>query len=843
MGALVFALLLFVETVQMSAAAKTMRADGVKSPTEGVLTQRFVPESELMADLLQMLTRFAPYMKARYIEAGENGLGELCGAFKGENTMGSNEQGVRHNADFSMICAFLTKYARGKIHLPDGITWDELEQMARRSLAFAYSTHKANRLRRCADGRYWGSTSAQDYVWESSLWAFSVAYSAFFQWDKLDAGARRCVENLLKAECNYELQRTIPTGYVGDSKAEENGWEADILAATLGLFPNDSLAPQWFERLRSFAVNSYSQISDAHNHTVIDPHFDAKTIADLYLGPNLYDDYTLQNHNFFHTSYQNVVIQELGEAALALHLFQKELHGGQRWHTRALMHNNEKVMNDVLKWLALADGELAMPNGNDWSLFLYDQITSYSTNACFLRDADALLLENLAYQMIKARQTTTDDGSWLLRADVGARRMGVQAHRVMMSWLMHSVRSTAEIAPTTWSDFNRRHAAAKLFTTQNVVRAATKDRFTCFSWSTGKRSYTGYIAANSVDKNKIIVPYREHNTGNFLGFYTVQGKKTDAVPVLSGYYDLQGNGYAMNGELNTNEAALNHRFVLYSTSGNAVVLLDEVRANVDGTITGEKAGLMAVSVDELTRTERTFHHAAGSVLLTGDSLVRFNGSWINIDDAVGVVTRNAQQWAFGNKTNNNSILTAKLYPAYSDTLRVFRAGETIGRHTFIYYSNISADDTQRMNNALHSLQNDVPKGWNGVLAPDPDGSFHFLLTHFFGSSECTLRDIRTEKGAPVFAVPTQISHSGSKATFSLPSNRSVSHPLSFFIQGSGVQAMQVSGSSPVVQLTASVRTTIQLHAFYNGRWIARSLTLRAGKTLKVNTKLKILNQD
>ena len=251
-------------------------------------------------------------MKARYIEVGENGLGELCGAFKGENTMGSNEQGVRHNADFSMICAFLTKYARGKIHLPNGITWDELEQMARRSLAFAYSTHKANRLRRCADGRYWGSTSAQDYVWESSLWAFSVAYSAFFQWDKLDAGARRCVENLLKAECNYELQRTIPVGYVGDSKAEENGWEADILAATLGLFPNDSLAPQWFERLRSFAVNSYSQVSDAHNHTVIDPHFDAKTIADLYLGPNLYDDYTLQNHNFFHTSYQNVVIQELG---------------------------------------------------------------------------------------------------------------------------------------------------------------------------------------------------------------------------------------------------------------------------------------------------------------------------------------------------------------------------------------------------------------------------------------------------------------------------------------------------------------------------------------------------
>ena len=68
----------------------------------------------------------------------------------------------------------------------------------------------------------------------------------------------------------------------------------------------------------------------------------------------------------------------------------------EKWKTNALMHNNDKVMQNVLYWLALADGELAMPNGNDWSLFLYDQITSYSTNACFLRDTKALMLERSA---------------------------------------------------------------------------------------------------------------------------------------------------------------------------------------------------------------------------------------------------------------------------------------------------------------------------------------------------------------------------------------------------------------------------------------------------------------
>ena len=377
-------------------------------------------ESAMKADLIQMLANFASYMKNDFQECqAPNSQDELCGCFKGENTMANDERGVRPNADLSMICAFLVKYGKDKVTLPQGVTWNDLETMAMKSLVFAYSTHKANKLKVCKGNNYWGSTSANDAVWESSLWAMSVAYSAFFQWDRLNDKQKGYIYKLLKAECNYELERHIPTGYAGDTKAEENGWEADVLAVTLGLFPNDALAPRWFERLREFAINSYSQKDDASDNTVIDPEYDKKTVRDLYRGQNLYDDYTLQNHNYFHTSYQNVVIQELGEAALALKLFQQGLYGQERWKTNALMHNNDKVMKEVLYWLALSDGELAMPNGNDWSLFLYDQITSYSTNACFLRDPHALMLENLAYQMIKHRQQTTSDGSWLLRADVG----------------------------------------------------------------------------------------------------------------------------------------------------------------------------------------------------------------------------------------------------------------------------------------------------------------------------------------------------------------------------------------------------------------------------------------
>lgn len=779
----------------------------VESPTEGVINQQFVGEQAMKADLMAMLAKFAKYMKNDYQDcAAPNSIGEACGAFKSNSTMTNGEDGVRPNADLSMMCAFLVKYGKGQVALPEGVTWDDLEQMAMKSLVFAYSTHKANKLKVCAGNSYWGSVSGNDYVWESSLWAMSVAYSAFFQWDKLSDTQKGYVEKLLKAECNYELNRTIPTGYNGDTKAEENGWEVDVLAATLGLFPNDALAPKWYERMREFAINSYSHKNDANDQTVIDPEYDQKTVADLYKGQNLFDDYTLQNHNFFHTSYQNVVIQELGEAALALKLFQQKTIGEEKWKSNALMHNNDKVMKEVLNWLALADGELAMPNGNDWSLFLYDQLTSYTTNACFLGDPDALMLENLAYKYIKARQTTTDDGSWLLRSDIGARRMGVEGHRVMMTWLMHEMLSTAEVTPTDWNEFNQRYAAAKVFPCQNIVRASTDDRFTCFSWSAGKQSYTGYIAANSADKNKIIVPYRDNNTGNFLGWYQVSGKATNATPVVSGIYRLRGNSYTMNGELNTNDGTLNHRFAIYSTPGNAVIYTDYVRANAAATITKEQGGLMAISTDELTRTKRTLYYANGEEegmkhkQSDGTAFVNINSNWVNIDNALGVVHVDGTTMGFGDQSNNNSILTSKLYAAYSDKSRQVKAGEIVDKRNIIYYSNVDAEGTQQLMRKSVSLKDHLATGWNGVIATDPDATSYMLLSNFCGETKSSLKDVQLENGAPVFSVDTYVKDSKSEADFLLDANHSKGEILKFCISGTDVKAVQDANDSTKIYI-------------------------------------------
>lgn len=826
----------------------TPTEESVPSPIEGVINNQFVDEATMKGDLMNMLAKFSKYLKNDFQDCvAPNSVGEVCGAFKCNSTMQNNEDGVRSNADLSMISAFLVKYGKDKVTLPEGVTWDDLEKMAMKSLVFAYSTHKANKLKTCSGNTYWGSTSGSDHVWESSLWAMSVAYSAYFQWDKLSDKQKGYIEKLLKAECNYELNRTIPTGYNGDTKAEENGWEADVLAATLGLFPNDEMAPKWFERLREFAINSYSHKDDAHNTTVIDPHYDKKTVADLYKGQNLFDDYTLQNHNFFHTSYQNVVMQELGEAALALKLFQQKTIGEEKWKTNSLMHNNDKVMKEVLNWLALADGELAMPNGNDWSLYLFDQITSYTTNACFLNDPDALMLENLAYKNIKARQTTTSDGSWLLRSDIGARRMGVEAHRVMMTWLMHGAISTADVTPTDWDAFNQRYAAARIFPCQNIVRASTADRFTCFSWSAGKGSYTGYIAANSADKNKMIVPYRENNTGNFLGSYQVSGKNTNATPVVSGIYNLRGNSYTMNGELNMNDGTLNNRFAIYSTPGNAVIYTDYVRANAAATITKDQGGLMAISTDEMTRTKRTLYFDNAQNQETGMSHKQSDGSqfltmntnWVNIDNALGVINVDGKTMGFGNRANNNSVNTSKLYASYSDKSKDVKAGDIVDKRNIIYYSNVNAESTRKLIQKTISLKEMVAEGWNGVIATDPDGASYMLLSNFCGEPRCQLKNVQLNGAAPVFTVETNIVDSKADATFLLDVNHSKGEILGFTVKGSGLQAIQDAEDSTKVYLKNLQASSIQVTLNYKAKNVEKSIT----PTLKANQVIAVYYND
>ena len=94
----------------------------VTSPIEGVINNQFVDEATMKGDLMNMLAKFSKYLKNDFQDcAAPNSVNEVCGAFKCNSTMQNNEDGVRSNADLSMISAFLVKYGKDKVTLPPHI--------------------------------------------------------------------------------------------------------------------------------------------------------------------------------------------------------------------------------------------------------------------------------------------------------------------------------------------------------------------------------------------------------------------------------------------------------------------------------------------------------------------------------------------------------------------------------------------------------------------------------------------------------------------------------------------------------------------------------------------------
>ena len=291
----------------------------------------------------------------------------------------------------------------------------------------------------------------------------------------------------------------------------------------------------------------------------------------------------------------------------------------------------------------------------------------------------------------------------------------------------------------------------------------------------------------------------------------------------------------MNGELDTNEGALNNRFAIYSTPGNAVIYIDNVRSKIPCTITAERGGLMAISVDEMTKTSRTLYTASETLQLDGATMTRMSGPWVNIDNTFGIITTGNKQLAFGERANNNSIMTACLYSSYADEPRTVEQDQLVDSRAIIYYSNIDSASTAQLSAVCHQLS--TPEGWSGIMTADPDSTRYLLLSNFSGNRTCRLTNINTRYGAPVFTSETTITAAGSSATLIADQNHSIANTLKFFIQGEDVTAIQDSIDPSIIYLcnNTNEKHKIRITATDKGRFYTKEVKLNT-KSIKVSLK-------
>jgi hypothetical protein len=123
---------------------------------------------------------------------------------------------------------------------------------------------------------------------------------------------------------------------------------------------------------------------------------------------------------------------------------------------------------------------------------------------------------------------------------------------------------------------------------------------------------------------------------------------------------------------------------------------------------------------------------------------------------------------------------------------------------------MDAATTQAMSEGLQVLTDRVPEGWNGVIAPDPDGAHYLLLSNFVSDRKCTLAEVTCPLGAPVFSTLTSIADSKSTAEFAAEINHSVSETLRVFVKGDGLTAVQAPADSCVAYLAATGKQSAEV---------------------------------
>jgi hypothetical protein len=157
--------------------------------------------------------------------------------------------------------------------------------------------------------------------WQTAHWAFLTGEAAWLVWDYLTPQTREYVAQMVVYEAGRQLMR--PTDYWadasgsiisrGDTKAEENSWNAGVLELAVAMMPKHKQAGNWRRRAVDLETAAYALLADINSPTVVN----GVTLADRLEGANAYDDGTVENHQSIHPDYMTNIQQSWWAADIA----------------------------------------------------------------------------------------------------------------------------------------------------------------------------------------------------------------------------------------------------------------------------------------------------------------------------------------------------------------------------------------------------------------------------------------------------------------------------------------------------------------------------------------------
>lgn len=176
-------------------------------------------------------------------------------------------------------------------------------------------------LTHAANGGTWGGEPATGdivndsgtYQWQGALWVAYTAHAALLLWDDLSSGQRDAITAMVIMEADRFNSYPVPymrdpsgrVARIGDTKGEENAWQAYICHIAAGMLPTHVRAATWLSKANELVLSASATPAFPTSKRP----FNGMSGWSLRAGSNIELNGALENHNIFSPNYSAALAQ------------------------------------------------------------------------------------------------------------------------------------------------------------------------------------------------------------------------------------------------------------------------------------------------------------------------------------------------------------------------------------------------------------------------------------------------------------------------------------------------------------------------------------------------------
>ena len=255
-----------------------------------------------------------------------------------------------------------------------GVDIEEAKAISIQLLSSVAYDHISNNTRKT-----WGGD------WQAAHWAYYSGYAAWLMWEDLALESKQHIQSMIISEANHLLTQPVlyykdingESVFPGDSKIEENDWNAELLYLAAVMMPDHKNQGKWMQKAISYMISAVAMPGDLKNEKVLH----GKEVRLWLNGYNVEEPGIVINHHIIHPLYN--ALSSVVNAPIVFSLAKKATPAAARF-------NLDKIYNSLINtefappqyeqpggtMYITGNQEVYYPQGSDWGKRIYDSFAN-----------------------------------------------------------------------------------------------------------------------------------------------------------------------------------------------------------------------------------------------------------------------------------------------------------------------------------------------------------------------------------------------------------------------------------------------------------------------------------